>query len=267
MIERSTDVRAALRSRQRGFLLNPFRFGGGSAGLEFVGGTTTGTSGGVTSYTVNLSGTLTGGTDSSPAAGDIVIVASGYGYATSVARSTPTCTGNNGGAYTAAHTGLWASDSWDTFYATLYKIQGSTPDTQLTITKDSTASYAGNTAVHVWRGVDTSTPLDVAPVTATGTNGSRLNAPAITPITSGAVILAMGGGPLWNATGAIPAFPSGMSNGIGSNVNGTTCDFYMMVASYEWSAGSYDPAAVTGGGGADDANGSWAGCTLALRPA
>lgn len=32
MIERSTDIRAALRSRQRGFLLNPFRFGGGGGG-------------------------------------------------------------------------------------------------------------------------------------------------------------------------------------------------------------------------------------------
>lgn len=31
-IVRSTDVRAALRSRQRGFLLNPFRFGGGGGG-------------------------------------------------------------------------------------------------------------------------------------------------------------------------------------------------------------------------------------------
>lgn len=30
MIERSTDIKAALRSRQRGFLLNPFRFGGGT---------------------------------------------------------------------------------------------------------------------------------------------------------------------------------------------------------------------------------------------
>lgn len=32
MIERSTDVRSALRSRQRGLLLNPFRFGGGGGG-------------------------------------------------------------------------------------------------------------------------------------------------------------------------------------------------------------------------------------------
>lgn len=31
MIDRSTNVKAALRSRQRGFLLNPFRFGGGPA--------------------------------------------------------------------------------------------------------------------------------------------------------------------------------------------------------------------------------------------
>lgn len=32
MIDRSTDITAALRSRQRGFLLNPFRFGGGGGG-------------------------------------------------------------------------------------------------------------------------------------------------------------------------------------------------------------------------------------------
>jgi len=32
MIHRGTDIKAALRSRQRGFLLNPFRFSGGSGG-------------------------------------------------------------------------------------------------------------------------------------------------------------------------------------------------------------------------------------------
>lgn len=32
MISRSTDIKAALRSRQRGFLLNPFRFGSGGGG-------------------------------------------------------------------------------------------------------------------------------------------------------------------------------------------------------------------------------------------
>lgn len=32
MITRSTDINGALRSRQRGFLLNPFRFGGGGGG-------------------------------------------------------------------------------------------------------------------------------------------------------------------------------------------------------------------------------------------
>lgn len=32
MILRSTDIRSALRSRQRGFLLNPYRFGGGGGG-------------------------------------------------------------------------------------------------------------------------------------------------------------------------------------------------------------------------------------------
>lgn len=35
MIDRSTDIKAALRSRQRGFLLNPFRFGGGGGDPYF----------------------------------------------------------------------------------------------------------------------------------------------------------------------------------------------------------------------------------------
>lgn len=32
MIDRSTNIRAALKAKQRGFLLNPFRFGGGGGG-------------------------------------------------------------------------------------------------------------------------------------------------------------------------------------------------------------------------------------------
>ncbi len=36
MIDRSTDIRAALRRRQGGFLLNPFRFGGGGGGGPIV---------------------------------------------------------------------------------------------------------------------------------------------------------------------------------------------------------------------------------------
>lgn len=35
MISRSTDIRAALRSRQRGFLLNPFRFGAPAPASSF----------------------------------------------------------------------------------------------------------------------------------------------------------------------------------------------------------------------------------------
>lgn len=38
LIDRSTDIRAALRRRQGGFLMNPFRFGGGSGGGGGGGG-------------------------------------------------------------------------------------------------------------------------------------------------------------------------------------------------------------------------------------
>jgi hypothetical protein len=228
--------------------------------LEYVGGVTGQGTG--ASYTISLNGTLTGGIASSPSPGDVVVVASGFG-GTANGTASLTVSGNSTGAYTAAHAGLYSDDTWDTNFRVFYARQGATPDTQLTIERVSNTAYGGATAVHVWRGVDPTTPMDVTPVTATGINGSRPNPPAITPITPGAVVLACGCG-MQTSTGSAFTVPSGMQNGVSVNSDGSTSDCGTFIASISWTSGSYDPAQATGG--TTSTSSSWAASTLALRP-
>jgi hypothetical protein len=228
--------------------------------LIYVGGTTGGGTG--ASYTVSLSGTLVGGVDVSPSQGDIVIVAVGHGDTSS---SAPTCSGNTMGAYTGAHAALYSNDTWDTNYRTFYMIQGATPDTTLTIGRANNTTYGGATAVHVWRNVNQATPLDVTPTTVSAANqsASRVDCPAITPTTAGAVIIACGTG-MQDTSGGAFTIPSGMINGRTVKTDGSTSDAGTFMASYAWTSGEYNPAAVTGG--STSTSSSFAGATLALRP-
>ena len=228
--------------------------------LQLVGYTSGSDTG--ASYTVSLNGTLTGGIASSPSAGDIVIVVTSFGNANN--STAPTVSGNSSGAYTDIHAPFRANDTWDTNYAAEYAIQGSSVDTTLTITRVSSTAYGGVTVVQVWRGVDQGTPFDVTATTATGTNGSRPNAPAITPVTSGAVILAGGGG-MQTTAGSAFTLPSNMTGGVSSFSNGTTSDNGTFLAYYNaWTSGSFDPNAATGG--TTSTSSSWCASTFALRP-
>lgn len=71
MISRDTNIRRALRARQRGFLLNPFRFGGGGGGgggaPTFQTVATTATTGAATSLALNMPAGIS--------AGDVLIAA------------------------------------------------------------------------------------------------------------------------------------------------------------------------------------------------
>ena len=230
--------------------------------LQYVGGTSNAGTG--ASYTVSLNGTLTGGLSSSPAAGDIVVVFSGFGNTASVA---PTCTGNNSGAYDSASNALYSNDTWDTNFRAFYKVQGSTPDTSLTIGRVNNTTYGGATTVHVWRGVNTTTPLDVTTTTTSASNQSSaaLNPPAITPVTSGAIVIAGGAGTMPAAGTAGYTAIGTMSNTVTQYGNGSTADTSVIMASFAWTSGPYDPVTATGGT-QNNTSSSWAGVTLALRP-
>jgi hypothetical protein len=227
--------------------------------LTYVGGTS-GSGTGAT-YTVSLNGTLTGGTNSSPQQGDIVVVMSGHGGTT---NSAPTVTGNNNGSYTGAGVASYGNDTWDTNFRTFYKIQGVTVDTQITVARTSSTAYGGATVVQVWRNVDKTNPIDATGTPATGTNSSRANPPAVTPVTTGAVVVYGGAGVQPAASGVAPTDANGGDHVVSVKSDGSTADLGIYIASKTWTSGQYNPAANTNM--ATSTSCSWAAQTIALRP-
>lgn len=146
-----------------------------------------------------------------------------------------------------------------------YKIMGATPDTVIQV-DDGNGVRLAAIVVQVWRGVDTTTPIDVTSVETTGTTGLP-DCNSITPVTDGALVLAIGLLDDDDAAANVAA-PTGYGDflagdtGLGSSVDGATA----MIASKTLpTAQAEDPGAfqLTGGSGSDD----WRAVTVALRPA
>ena len=225
------------------------------ASPTFVGRTTAGITG-TTATTTNVSLTsLTGGLASAPVQNDLVIVY--YGVGSAVDRSI--------GVTTAGYTEvaeLYSSDGYATNLSVSYKFMGATPDTQVTVSATGSTSDSGAVAIHVWRDVNLASPLDVTSTTATGTNSVLCNPPAITPVTTGAVIVSGGAG--GHTDGAQTFSSSDLSNfaTIGKNL---TYDATVGVGSAVWTSGAFDPAQFTFSG-SNSSSYSWAAVTLAMRP-
>jgi hypothetical protein len=226
--------------------------------LQYVGGATASKAGSTSgTSTINLTA-LTGGIASAAAAGDLVIALFVTGSNTD--RTLSITDGSTD--YTLIASELYSNGSTsDTNLRAAYKFMGVTPDTSVTFGATGNNQDAGAMIVHVWRGVDPTTPLDVAAVTATGTGTARPNPAAITPTTTGAVVIvACGGGSGTSTTFTM----SGLSNFL-TIAQADSFDATAGMGSFAWTSGSYDPAASTTGN--TNAGNSWAAITLALRPA
>lgn len=169
--------------------------------------------------------------------------------------------------YTAAHTDLYQNDSNDTNLLVSYKVMGASPDSSVSIPASNATTAGVAYAIYVFRGVDTSTPLDVTPVTAGAINTGIANAGAISPSSDGAWIVAVAAAAV--AAGAAFTNPSGMSATTNhfrsATITTTTNDANIGVAlKTDWASGSFDPAAF--GGSTSTNTGSWAAVTIALRP-
>lgn len=226
--------------------------------ISYIGGTTQAFAGTTSTVSVSLTG-LTGGFDTAPSAGDFVVMFYGTGSNVTTGR---TLSVSSPSGWTPL-TQLLGSDTYDTHFRGFYKVMGSTPDTSVTVSGTGSTSDAGAVVVHVFRGVDETTPLDVAVVTANGFSTSLANPGAITPTTSGAVILAAA------ATAHVRGVHSFSSPelfnflSIGSD---DTYDVSVGVGWTDWTSGAFDPAAFSWSGSNSITN-SWAAYTLALRPA
>lgn len=224
----------------------------------FVGGTSG--SGTGASFTVSLNGTLTGGSNSSPQAGDLILVFIGQSNTGTV---TSTCSGNTSGAYPTIRAHQVAADTYDANLDSVYQFAGATPDTTLTIGRTNDTTYGCAAVVHVWRGVHTTTPFNVTPTIASGTNGSAANPAAITPTVADSIVVYCGVG---TQTSTGTAFTAAGTYPVTAKGDGSTSDVDVMVSSYTaWTSGAYDPAAFTGSTTTTAC--AWVAVTLTLQPA
>lgn len=200
---------------------------------------------------------LTGGSGSAPIAGDLVVIISGA----------PETADTNVSITTSGYTNqeLYADDTRDANGVFAYKIMGGTPDTTVAIPATSASTVRGSVVARVYRGVDQTTPIDVAVTTATGANGDRANSPSITPVTAGAKILALGFATNPASTSGTATGPANMADFITVVGSGSGRSSIAGMASQDWTSGAFDPAAWTAT--TNNANDSWVAFTVALRPA
>ncbi len=231
--------------------------GKAEAAITYVGGQVGGFVGITTATTVTFS--LTGGVASVPASGDLVVVS--YTVGSTIDRA---LTIQNAGEtnYILVGTELYQNDDFDVNLRVGYRFMPSVPETTVILSGTGSANDAGRYTIHVFRGVDSTTPLDVAAVTAGAIDTRVANPPAITPTTAGAWVYATGAGA--SATGG--TYTSSNLTAFLAGTTADTNDAQIGSGYFVWSSGAFDPAAF-GGGGVTLSSDSWAAVTLAIRPA
>lgn len=225
-----------------------------AATLQYVGGAEA--SGNSAAYNVSLT-SLTGGAGSSAQSGDLVVVATGFVQVSNL----------NPGVGTAGYAevaDLYQNDTRDANLSANWKIMGGSPDTAVNCLGSGSATNGSVCVVQVWRNVDQANPLDVVSTTAQLNNSAIPNSPAITPITSGAVVISAGLGTGAAVDTSVTA-PTGYGNQVDISVDPSNAAT-VGIASKSWSgSGAEDPAAWTTW--TTTTSDSWAAVTLALRPA
>ena len=177
------------------------------------------------------------------------------------------CTG-----FTAFHAPIFVNSGGGLNFLMQYKVMGLSPDTTVTVPQVNSGYRVTCGSFHVLRGVNTSSPLDVAAVLNSGTGTGVADGSAITPATTGAWIMI--GGAAVNGNGNIAALTNP------ANLSATTNHFAVAQRAgdstataatagaglkTDWASGAFDPAAFGGGMGAS-AYAKWAAVSLALRP-
>lgn len=228
---------------------------------EFVGGKVVGKAGATSgTSTIDLSTGLTGGSRDHVEAGDLVIAVFGVAATASATLSITDGTTN----YTQVGNQLYADDTSDALMRVALKFMGETPDSATTFGPTTNNAWGGATAVYVLSGIDPSTPLDVAVVETSGTDGCRPEPGAITPVTDGALIVVAGVGG-YSASGGGTDYTSPDLSGFLSGVGHDNDDAQLGIGYHAWTSGEFDPATFTDG--SSNSGSSWVAMTIALRPA
>jgi len=232
----------------------------GAGGIEFVGGAVASKAGATSgNSTISLSSGLTGGIASGVSANDFVLAV----FATGSTADRTLAITDGTTDYTLVGSELYGNSTRDVNFRVAYKFMGGTPDASTTFGPSGSAADASAMAVYVFRGVDQSTPLDVAVQgTADGTN-SDPDPLGITPSTSGAFIVVIGARSHINGTQTFTS--SDLIDFLTIGRDGSV-DITLGIGHKDnWTSGEFNPAAFSLSSSPSGA--SRAAMTIALRPA
>lgn len=208
---------------------------------------------------ISLSG-LSGGLASSPATDDLVLITYGSGAQSGGSLGANTVSGYAQDAVCEAVTSGQSSK------VTLnWKFMGATPDTTFSPSPTMRTDAGAVFVVQVFRGVDKTTPFDVASQISAVT-GSKPNPPPITPSTPGAVIIA--GGAVQLGFTSNPSLSSSLTAFVTARADETANDVAAGAGYYaSWTSGAYDPAEFGNSFSTASTSVGSAAYTAALRPA
>ena len=237
------------------FLFFEFEIKEAQAAVSFVGSAEN-SSVGNTDTTVDLT-TITG-----LAQDDLVIVTGGIGDDDNVNHDVIV----NTTGYTEV-ADLFADDTDDANVAVWYKFMGATPDTSVVV-EGSTGGTDSSIAVvvMVFRGVNTTTPMDVAATTATGINTADTdplsidhnNPSGVWTVIAGASGHVLGGASTYT-------FPTGYTTNAIDRGSDDTNDITVGMG-YNSAPSDPENPGIMNHSGTDATSNSWAAVTIALRP-
>jgi hypothetical protein len=233
--------------------------------IQFVGGKTVAKAATANATaSIDLTTGLTGGSRSGVAAGDLVIIVSA---SSCIALMTMTIKDSSAVSYNllTGNQGLglmYVNDTTDACVLVGYKIMGTTPDSTATFTQSLGSGDGGFALVYVFSGVHGTTPMDVATTSTFITGTGNVDPTAITPVTSGAVVVSLGavGHVLGAVNHSIPDLTSTLVNSVNS-----TRDCSAGIGYITWTSGALDPAAWTLTGSSTAMG--YVAMSMALRPA
>jgi hypothetical protein len=237
----------------------------GTSSIAFMGAAAAGGTGSTISCSAtSLSlGDRTGGVET----GDFLIAINFWG---SISNGSPGVTDGDGVTFTEV-ADLYSSDTHDINLSVSWGFVTGSPPTSITMAGPNSASYGGAAAIFAFTGVDTTTPMDATPTTATGVNSNIPDPPSITPDTTGASFVAIGA--IARTNSGVGTFldddPDIGYTGVSVIASGGTATDSSLSVSRKLNAGvsgvAEDRAAFTLSG--DSTSHSWASVMLALRPA
>jgi hypothetical protein len=170
---------------------------------------------------------------------------------------------------------IFSNDTRGSNLGIFYKVMGSPVGETVVVSGPTGANRAQepfSCFVMILRGVDTDSVLDVSAVTATGVNSASADPPAITPVTTGALLLCVGHAGIDVATsGALypqtENAPSGFVLRYFSAVAaGARANAVLAVGSALWQEGTVNPGAFSIETNSASFS-SWCAATIAVKPA